>query len=136
MSRELRKGKEVNSLNGADVCNAEELVKAMAPGNVKAVTTIMGKDKQLIISTIAPSNKKKINKKIKASDEDPALVTEIKNNLLYTAPTLDLHIKMLSFLRDHDTERIFTNTSGEAAALHVNVMPNKHTPIHLMLNKF
>ena len=40
VSRELRKGEEVNTLNKIDVCNAENVVKVMAPVRVGYLTTI------------------------------------------------------------------------------------------------
>lgn len=39
MSRELRKGEHVNTLSEKDICNAEDIVRLMAP--VKVVTTIL-----------------------------------------------------------------------------------------------
>ncbi|KAJ8351953.1 hypothetical protein SKAU_G00234290 [Synaphobranchus kaupii] len=120
MSRELRKGEEVNTLNENDICNAEDIVKVMA--SVKVVTTIMCDKEQPTISMIVPL-KAKLQKHFEASDEDTALITEMKNvfnndfekryrhlhDLLYTASALDPRFKTLPFLSDNDTERIFTN---------------------------
>lgn len=39
MSREIRKGEEVNSVDERDICNAEDIVKLVAP--VKVVTTVV-----------------------------------------------------------------------------------------------
>lgn len=51
MPREPRKGVEVNILNERDICNAEDIVKLMAP--VKVVTTVICEVEQPTISIIA-----------------------------------------------------------------------------------
>ncbi|XP_060798149.1 E3 SUMO-protein ligase ZBED1-like isoform X2 [Neoarius graeffei] len=128
MSKELRKGEEVNTLNERDICNAEDIVKLMAP--VKVVTTVMCEEEQPTISMIAPL-KAKLDKRFEATDEDTALITEMKrafnndfekrythlHDLLYTASALDPRFKTLPFLTDDDTERILTSLSVEAAAI-------------------
>ncbi|KAJ8368840.1 hypothetical protein SKAU_G00088680 [Synaphobranchus kaupii] len=67
--------------------------------------------------------KAKLQKHFEASDEDTALITEMKNvfnndfekrythlhDLLYTASALDPRFKTLPFLSDNEAERIFTN---------------------------
>ena len=52
MSRDLRRGKEVNTLKDKDFCDVEDMVKLMAP--VKLVTTSMCEDKRLTFSMILP----------------------------------------------------------------------------------
>lgn len=52
MSRELRKGEEVNTLNDKDLCNVEDTVKLMAP--VKVVTTVLCEDEVPTVSMIGP----------------------------------------------------------------------------------
>ena len=132
MSREVRKGEEVNTVNERDICNAEDIVKLMAP--VKVVTTVMCEEEQPTISMIAPL-RAKLQKHFEATDEDTALITEMKrafNNdfekrytdvldLLYTASAIDPRFKTLPFLSDHEAERIFTSLSAEAAAIHNKV---------------
>lgn len=132
MSRELRKGEEVNTLNERDICNCEDIVKLMAP--VKVMTTVLCEEEQPTISMIAPL-KAKLENHFQPSDEDPPLIVEMKkafNNdfgkryadvsgLLHTASALDPRFKALPFLSDHDAERIFTSLSVEAALIHNEV---------------
>lgn len=67
MSREVRKGEEVNTLNEKDICNAEDIVRLMAP--VKVVTTILCEDEMPTVSMIAPLRAKP-KKHFEAADED------------------------------------------------------------------
>ncbi|KAJ8369423.1 hypothetical protein SKAU_G00094510 [Synaphobranchus kaupii] len=66
---------EVNTLNENDICNVEDIVKVMTP--VKVVTTIMCEDEQPTISMISPL-KAKLQKHFEASDDDTAIITEMK----------------------------------------------------------
>lgn len=132
MSRELRKREEVNSVNERDIGNAEDIVKLMAPA--KVVTTVMCEEEQPTISMIAPL-RAKLQKHFEATDEDTALITDVKRafkndfdkrytdvlDLLYTASAIDPRFKTLPFLSDHEAERIFTSISDEAAAIHNKV---------------
>lgn len=132
LSRELRKGEEMNTLKENDICNAQDIVKVMAP--VKVVTTIMCEEELPTISMIAPL-RAKLLKHFEASDEDTAFITEMKkafnndfekrythlHDLLYTASALDPRFKTLPFPSDHDAEKIFTSIATEAAALHDKV---------------
>lgn len=52
MSRDIRKGEEVNTLHEKDICNAEDIVRLMAP--VKVMTTILCEDEMPTVSMIAP----------------------------------------------------------------------------------
>lgn len=129
MSREIRKGEEVNSVTERDICNAEDIVKLMAP--VKVVTTVMCEEEQPTISMTAPL-RSKLQNHFEATDEDTAPITEMKrafNNdfekrytdvldLLYTASVIGPRFKTLPFLSDHEAERIFTSLSAEAATIH------------------
>ncbi|XP_051814939.1 E3 SUMO-protein ligase ZBED1-like [Acanthochromis polyacanthus] len=129
LSRELRKGEEMNTRKENDICNAEDIVKVMSP--FKAVTTIMCEDEQPTISMTAPL-RSKLLKHFEASDEDTSLMTEMKkafkndaekrythlHDLLYTASALDPRFKTLPFLSNHDAEKIFTNMAAEAAVLY------------------
>ncbi len=140
MSRELRKGEEVNTLNEKDICNAEDIVRLMAP--VKVVTTVLCEDEMPTISMIAPL-RAKLKKHFEAADEDTPLITEMKkafyndferrhthlNDLLYTASTLDPRFKTLPFLSEDDAERIFIRISAEATALLYRVSQT-NTPFH------
>lgn len=133
MSRELRKGEEVNTVNERDICNAEDIVKLMAP--VKVVTTVMFEEEQPTISMIAPL-KAKLQKHFEATDEDTALITLMKrtfnndfgkrykdlHDVLYTASALAPCFKTLPFLSDHEAKRIYTSLSVEAAAIHNKVI--------------
>ena len=126
MSRELRKGEEVSTLNERDIGNCEDIVKLMAP--VKVMTTVMCEEEQPTISMIAPL-KAKLENHFQPSDDDTPLIVEMKRafshdfgkryadvkDLLYTASALDPRFKALPFLSDHDSERIFTSLSVEAA---------------------
>ncbi|XP_076135696.1 E3 SUMO-protein ligase ZBED1-like [Alosa pseudoharengus] len=129
MSRELRKGEDVSTLNENDLCNAEDMVKVMAP--VKVITTVMCEDEQPTISMMAPL-RAKLKKHFQATTEDTGLIREMKKvflddfekrytqveDLLCIASALDPRFKSLPFLSDHDTERIFMCISDEATALH------------------
>ncbi|XP_029913137.1 zinc finger BED domain-containing protein 1-like [Myripristis murdjan] len=140
MSRELRKGEEVNSLNEKDICNAEDIVRLMAP--VKVVTTILCEDEMPTVSMIAPL-RAKLKKHFEAADEDTPLITEMKKafkndfekrythleDLLYTASAIDPRFKTLPFLSDDDAERIFISISAEATAL-LNKVSQTNTPFH------
>lgn len=115
-----------------DICNAEDIVKLMAP--VKVVTTVMCEEEQPTISMIA-SLRAKFQKHFEVTDEDTALITEMKrafNNdfekrytdvldLLYTASAIDPHFKTLPFLGANEAEMINTSLSAEAEAIHNKV---------------
>lgn len=75
MSRELRKGEEVNTLGEKDICNAEDIVRLMAP--VKVVTTILCEDEMPTLSMIAPL-RAKLKTQFESMDEDTPLITEMK----------------------------------------------------------
>ncbi|XP_037543305.1 E3 SUMO-protein ligase ZBED1-like [Nematolebias whitei] len=132
MSRDLRKGEEVNTLKDKDFCDIEDIVKLMAP--VKLVTTSMSEDKRPTLSMILPV-KAKLKKNFEPSDEDSVLIREMKQafkndlekrytgleHLFHTAAALDPRFKSLPFLSNHDAERTFTSISAEAASLHHKV---------------
>lgn len=94
----------------------------MAP--VKVVTTVMCEEEQPTISMIAPL-RAKLQKHFEATDEDTALITEMKMafkndfekrytdvlDFLHTASAIDPRFKTLPFLSDHEAERIFTSLS-------------------------
>lgn len=65
----------MNSVNERDICNAEDIVKLMAP--VKVVSTVMCEEEQPTISMIAPL-RAKLQKHFETTDEDTALITEMK----------------------------------------------------------
>ena len=132
MSRELRKGEDVSALTEGDLCNAEDMVKVMAP--VKVITTVMCEDEQPTISLIAPF-KAKLKNHFEATTEDTGLIKDMKKvfledfvkrytnieDLLCTASALDPRFKTLPFLSDRETERIFLSITDEATNLHDKV---------------
>ncbi len=69
MSKQLRKGKEVNTLTETDISDAEVIVKIMSP--VKVVTTILCEEDQPTISMTALL-KAKLKGHFAVSDEDSA----------------------------------------------------------------
>lgn len=145
MSRDLRRGEEVNTLKDKDFCDVEDIVKLMAP--VKLVTTSMCEDKRPTLSMISPV-RAKLKKNFEASDEDSVVIREMKqafrndlekrytglDDLFYTAAALDPRFKSLPFLTDHDAERTFTSITAEATSLHNKVNPL--TQHHLLNTKY
>ena len=139
MSRELRKGEEVNTLGEKDICNAEDIVQLMAP--VKVVTTVLCEDEMPTLSMLAPLSAK-LKTHFDSMEEDTPLITEMKafkndfekrythlQDLLHTASALDPRFKTLPFLSDEDAERIFLRISAEATAL-LNKVGQTKTPFH------
>ncbi|XP_077375916.1 E3 SUMO-protein ligase ZBED1-like [Festucalex cinctus] len=128
LSRDIRNG-DVNTLKAEDFCDAEDIVKLMAP--VKLVTTTMSEDKQPTLSVISPV-KAKLKKTFETTDNDTVVLREMKqafmndmekrysglDHLFHTAAALDPRFKSLPFLKDSDAERIFTSISEEATSLH------------------
>ena len=93
----------------------------------------MCEEEQPTISMIAPL-KAKLETHFQHNDGDAPLIVDMKRafrndfekrysdvavaNLLYTASALDPRFKALPFLKEQDTQRIFTNLSVEAALIH------------------
>ncbi|KAK0147119.1 Zinc finger BED domain-containing protein 1 [Merluccius polli] len=139
MSRDLRRGEEINTLKDKDFCDIEDIVKLMAL--VKLVTTTMCEDKRPTLSMISPV-RAKLKKNFEASDEDSVVIKDMKqafrndlekrytglDDLFYTAAALDPRFKSLPFLMDHDAERTFTSITAEATSLH-----NKISKIYILL---
>ncbi|XP_041851628.1 uncharacterized protein LOC121646600 [Melanotaenia boesemani] len=129
MSRDLRRGEEVNTLKDKDFCDIEDIVKLMAL--VKLVTTSMCKDKRPTLSMISPV-RAKLKKNFEASHEDSVVIREMKqafrndlekrytslDDLFNTAAALDPRFKSRPFLTDHDAERTHTSITAEATSLH------------------
>lgn len=134
VSRDLRRGEEINTLQDKDFCNVEDIVKLMAP--VKLVTTSMCEDKRPTLSVISPV-RAKLKKNFEASDEDSVVIREMKqafrndlekrytglDDLFHTAAALDPRFKSLPFMTNHDAERTFTSIAAEATSLHNKVNP-------------
>ena len=147
MSRDLRRGEEVNTLKDKDFCDVVDIVKLMAP--VKLVTTSMCEDKRPTLSMICPV-RAKLKNNFEASDEDSAVIREMKqafrndlekrytglDDLFYTAAALDPRFKSLPFLTDHDAERTFTSITAEATSLHNKVNLPTHCYPLSVLNLF
>ena len=89
MSRELRKGEEVNTLGEKDICNAEDIVQLMAP--VKVVTTILCEDEMPTLSMLAPL-RAKLKTHFESMEEDTPLITKMKKNHLRMILRSDTHI--------------------------------------------
>lgn len=131
----------VNTLGEKDMCDAEDIVRLMAP--VEVVTTILWEDEMPTVSVISPL-RAKLTRRFEATDEDTPLVAEMKKafkndfekrythleDLLYAASALDPRFKTLPFLSDDDdAERIFIGIPGEATAL-LNKVSQTNTPFH------
>ena len=141
------RGEEVNTLKDKDFCDVVDIVKLMAP--VKLVTTSMCEDKRPTLSMICPV-RAKLKKNFEASDEDSAVIREMKqafrndlekrytglDDLFYTAAALDPRFKSLPFLTDHDAERTFTSITAEATSLHNKVNLPTHCYPLSVLNLF
>ncbi len=98
VSRELRKGEEVCTLNERDIGNCADIVKLMAP--VKVVTTVMCEEKQPTISMIAPL-KAKLENHFQPSDATP-LIVEMKRvfSSLLCRPTTNIVATRASYRGD------------------------------------
>ena len=127
----------MSTFTEGDLCNAEDMVKVMAP--VKVMTTVMCEP---TISMIAPV-KAKLKNHIEATTEDTGLIKEMKKvflddfdkrytkieDLLYIASALDPRFKTLPFPSDRETERIFLSITDEATELHNKV--SCPSPLHM-----
>nr|XP_054593369.1 E3 SUMO-protein ligase ZBED1-like [Nothobranchius furzeri] len=140
MSRDLRRGEELNTLKDKDFCDVEDIVKLMVP--VKLVTISMCEDKRPTLSVISPV-REKLKKTFEAADEDSVVIREMKQafredlekrytgleDLFHTAAALDPRFKSLPFLTDHDAERTFANITAKATSLHNKALATGD-PIH------
>ncbi|KAF7229992.1 zinc finger BED domain-containing protein 1-like [Nothobranchius furzeri] len=140
MSRDLRRGEELNTLKDKDFCDVEDIVKLMVP--VKLVTISMCEDKRPTLSVISPV-REKLKKTFEAADEDSVVIREMKQafredlekrytgleDLFHTAAALDPRFKSLPFLTDHDAERTFANITAKATSLHNKALATGD-PVH------
>ncbi|XP_041853351.1 E3 SUMO-protein ligase ZBED1-like isoform X2 [Melanotaenia boesemani] len=130
MSRELRKGEDVNTLTEEDLATIEAIVKLMEP--VKVATTLLCEEDNPTLSMVAPVQAK-LRKHFSAVDGDLHIIAEMKarfledfqkryqriQDTLHVASALDPRFKVLSFIDDDKIrEQTYLSVLTEALTLH------------------
>ncbi|XP_024118164.1 zinc finger BED domain-containing protein 1 [Oryzias melastigma] len=130
MSREVRRGEDVNTLTEEDLAAVEAIVKLMKP--VKVATALLCEEDNPTLSMVAPVQAK-LKKHFKPLNDELHIITEMKvkfledfnkryqglQDTLHVASALDPRFKMLSFIDEDKTrDQIYLDTLSEALTLH------------------
>ncbi|KAM3873612.1 E3 SUMO-protein ligase ZBED1-like [Diretmus argenteus] len=134
LSNEIRQTeKEISTLSGSDLTNAEMLVKALKP--VAVATKVMSDEHNPTVSVIAPLQAQLLQatqehlgdspfvKHIKGAihqDLEKRYTSEREKNTLNLAAALDPRFKLLPFLSEDEKQEVFAKMVTEAASMNVH----------------